>query len=209
DSPWSLTSVSQAQFWPGLDFSERAAGQVGGILSVDISDWTSKGILFGRPAMECTREEIAEEVWAQMKEHLDRPGRPVLEEANRAGWFIDDDIVAPNPDGLKDSINLEPLLINTVGSWNWRPHATTAVANLMLASDYVRTYTDLATMEGANEAGRRAVNGILDAVGSDSPRCALWPMSEPAIFAPFQALDRVRFRLGQPHLSLVGRRDQL
>ena len=209
DSPWSLTSVSQAQFWPGLDFSERAAGQVGGILSVDISDWTSKGILFGRPAMECTREEIAEEVWAQLKEHLDRPGRPVLEEANRAGWFIDDDIVAPNPDGLKDSINLEPLLINTVGSWNWRPHATTAVANLMLASDYVRTYTDLATMEGANEAGRRAVNGILDAVGSDSPRCALWPMSEPAIFAPFQALDRVRFRLGQPHLSLVGRRDQL
>jgi uncharacterized protein with NAD-binding domain and iron-sulfur cluster len=209
DSPWSLTSISQAQFWPGLDFSQRAAGQVGGILSVDISDWTSKGVLYGKPAMECTRDEIAEEVWAQLKEHLDRPGDPVLEEPNRAGWFIDDDIVAPNPDGLKDSINLEPLLINTVGSWNQRPHATTAIANLMLASDYVRTYTDLATMEGANEAARRAVNGILDAVGSNSPRCQLWPMSEPAIFAPLQALDRVRFRLGQPHLSLVGRREQL
>ena len=37
--------------------------------------------------------------------------------------------------------------------------------NLFLASDYVRTYTDLATMEAANEAARRAVNGILDAAG--------------------------------------------
>jgi uncharacterized protein with NAD-binding domain and iron-sulfur cluster len=208
DSQWSLTSISQAQFWLGMDFSERAAGQVGGILSVDISDWTTKGILFDKPAMECTREEVALEVWAQLKEHLDRPGQPVLEDANRAGWFIDNDIVAPNPDGLKDDINLEPLLINTVGSWNQRPEATTAVGNLMLASDYVRTYTDLATMEGANEAARRAVNGILDAVGSDSPRCAVWPMHEPAIFAPFQALDRLRFRLGQPHLSLVGRREE-
>jgi len=206
DSEWSLTSISQAQFWPGLDFANRAAGQVGGILSVDISDWTTKGILFGKPAMECTREEVAAEVWAQLKEHLDRPGQPVLEDANQAGWFIDDDIVAPNPAGMKDSINLEPLLINTVGSWNQRPEATTAIGNLVLASDYVRTYTDLATMEGANEAARRAVNGILDAVGSDSPRCAVWPMREPVIFAPFQALDRLRFRLGQPHLSLVGRR---
>jgi uncharacterized protein with NAD-binding domain and iron-sulfur cluster len=208
DSEWSLTSISQAQFWPALDFAERAAGQVGGILSVDISDWTSDGTLFGKPAMECTREEVAAEVWAQLKEHLNRPGRPVLEDANQAGWFIDNDIVAPNPDGLKDNINLEPLLINTVGSWNHRPEATTAIGNLVLASDYVRTCTDLATMEGANEAARRAVNGILDAAASDSPRCEVWPVQEPAIFAPFQALDRLRFRLGQPHLSLVGRREE-
>ena len=37
------------------------------------------------------------------------------------------------------------------------------IPNLVLAADYVRTYTDLATMEGANEAARRAVNAILDA----------------------------------------------
>ena len=43
--------------------------------------------------------------------------------------------------------------------------AVTAIPNLFLASDYIQTYTDLATMEGANEAARRAVNGILDARG--------------------------------------------
>jgi uncharacterized protein with NAD-binding domain and iron-sulfur cluster len=207
DSEWSLTSISQAQFWPGLDFADRAAGQVGGILSVDISDWTADGTLFGKPAMRCSPQEVAAEVWAQLKQHLNRPGQPVLEDANQAGWFIDNDIIAPNPDGVKD-INLEPLLINTVGSWNHRPEATTAIGNLMLASDYVRTNTDLATMEGANEAARQAVNGILDAARSDSPRCEVWPTREPAMFAPFQALDRLRFRVGQPHLSLVGRREE-
>ena len=49
----------------------------------------------------------------------------------------------------------------------------TRIPNLFLASDYVRTHTDLATMEGANEAARRAVNGILDATGSAAPRLRL------------------------------------
>ncbi len=205
DSPWSLTSISQAQFWRGVDLTSEGRALAGGILSVDISDWTTDGILFGKPAMECTRDEVAEEVWAQLRQHLNRPGHPVLEDSNRLGWFLDDDIVSPNPDGLKDDINLEPLLINTVGSWPHRPRATTAIGNLVLASDYVQTYTDLATMEGANEAARRAVNGILEAVGSDSPPCRLWPLREPAFFGPWQRLDRIRFRLGQPHLSLLGR----
>jgi 15-cis-phytoene desaturase len=205
DSPWSLTSISQAQFWPDVDLAPPGGGQVAGILSVDISDWTTNGVIFGKPAMECTRDQVAEEVWAQLKQHLNRPGRPVLEDGNRVGWFLDDDIVSPNPHGKTD-INLEPLLINTVGSWQERPDATTSIANLLLASDYVRTCTDLATMEGANEAARRAVNGILDAVGSDSPRCTLWPLTEPAVFTPWQQLDRVRFRLDQPHISLIGQK---
>ena len=56
--------------------------------------------------------------------------------------------------------------MNLVDTWPLRPEATTAIPNLFLASDYVRTYTDLATMEGANEAARRAVNGLLDAASS-------------------------------------------
>ena len=53
--------------------------------------------------------------------------------------------------------------MNTVDSWRRRPDAVTRIPNLFLASDYVKTHTDLATMEGANEAARRAVNGILAA----------------------------------------------
>ena len=49
----------------------------------------------------------------------------------------------------------------------------------MLAADYVRTYTDLATMEGANEAARRAVNAILEAIRSTAHHCDVWPLREP------------------------------
>ena len=35
------------------------------------------------------------------------------------------------------------------GSWAIRPEAATEIPNLVLAGDYVRTHTDLASMEGA------------------------------------------------------------
>jgi hypothetical protein len=85
------------------------------------------------------------------------------------------------------------------------------IPNLFLASDYVQTYTDLATMEGANEAARRAVNAIIDQTDSTAPRCRLWPLEEPDLFAPLRDYDQVRFKLGLPHerrswvtLSLAG-----
>jgi hypothetical protein len=63
----------------------------------------------------------------------------------------------------------------------------------MLAADYVRTSTDLATMEGANEAARRAVNAILDATGSTASRCALFDLTEPAALRHARRLDRLRW----------------
>ena len=65
----------------------------------------------------------------------------------------------------------------------------------MLAADYVRTNTDLATMEGANEAARRAVNAILDATGSPAPRCAVFELTEPAVLRHARRLDRLRWWL--------------
>jgi hypothetical protein len=119
----------------------------------------------------------------------------VLDDANLAGAFLDEDITFPNPSA---AANAEPLLVNTAGSWASRPDAVTRIPNLFLASDFVRTHTDLATMEGANEAARRAVNGILDATHSTAPRCPVWKLREPAIFAPARALDRVRWLLRRP-----------
>ena len=68
--------------------------------------------------------------------------------------------------------------------------------NFFVAADYVRTYTDIACMEAANEAARRAVNGVLAASGSTAPPARLWPLEEPEFLKPLQELDRIRFRLG-------------
>ncbi len=52
DSPWALTAISQRQFWTSVD-SRYGDGTVGGILSVDISDWDAPSVVFGKPAREC------------------------------------------------------------------------------------------------------------------------------------------------------------
>ncbi len=98
--------------------------------------------------------------------------------------------------------NAEPLLINTIRSLECRPNAKTRIPNLFLASDYVRTHTDLATMEAANEAARRAVNGILLASRSKAPACCVWPLSEPWLLAPLRWLDQLLFWIFPPKPAL-------
>jgi 15-cis-phytoene desaturase len=197
DSPWALTSISQRQFWSQANLANVGDGRVGGILSVDISDWETPGILYGKTAAQCTAKEIEDEVWAQIKQHVNVAGAEILRDDNLLAWFLDPDVQIPNPPGV--TTNLEPLMINTSGSLRNRPEAFTEIPNLFLASDYVKTYTDVACMEAANEAARRAVNALLDRAGSNAPRATLWPLREPEIFKPLIELDRIRFRLGQTY----------
>jgi uncharacterized protein with NAD-binding domain and iron-sulfur cluster len=196
DSPWSLTAVSQRQFWTAIDFSQWGDGRTRGILSVDISQWDTPG-LNGKAAIDCTREEIAEEVWAQLKRSLNVNGEVVLRDEDRHHWFLDPDIVS-NPASPGRLADVEPLLVNNANTWRLRPEAATGIANFVLASDYVRTHTDLATMEGANEAARRAVNAVLDRSASAAARCSVWNLHEPDAFAPFRAYDKARYDAGLP-----------
>ena len=199
DSPWALTSISQRQFWPHFNPHDMGDGSVGGILSVDVSDWDTPGAhaALGKIAKTCSKETIAAEVWDQLKAALN-DGTEVLADANRLAWFLDPDIITPNP---TEATNLEPLLVNTKGSWPHRPAAELPeVDNLFLASDYVQTYSDLATMEGANEAARRAVNAILEASGSDAEPCEVWKLDEPGglLFALARQADRLLYKLRGP-----------
>ena len=221
-SNWSLTSISQPQFWKDGSFplNRFGDGRVQGLLSVDISDWTKAGnCTTTEPANQLSRDDVIKEVWAQVQEHVADSGFGPLSDADKLHAHLDHDIEShPDPghrfaqslrgritvaelrtrlDAIASDateprdLDIEPLLVNTCDSWACRPEATTEIPNLFLAADYVRTCTDLATMEGANEAGRRAVNGILAATGSPAPRCKIWPLREPWILAPMRALDWV------------------
>jgi uncharacterized protein with NAD-binding domain and iron-sulfur cluster len=194
DAPWALTGIAQTQFWPNTNLAEFGDGRAREVLSVIIANWDAPGTFVRKPARECTREEIQAEVWAQLRAHL---GSRELNDASLVHCYLADSI-EHNVDGTV--INHEPLLINTAGSWQFRPEAVTRIPNLFLAADYVRTNTDIATMESANEAARRAVNGILESADSSATRCPIWELDEPAIFKPLQALDRLRLRRGQPHI---------
>jgi uncharacterized protein with NAD-binding domain and iron-sulfur cluster len=96
--------------------------------------------------------------------------------------------------------NDTPLLVNTVGSWDKRPQARISIPNLFLAGDYVQTDIDLATMEGANESGRAAVNGLLDTTGSKAARVRRYKLYDPPEFEAAKRIDRRRYAAGQRNL---------
>lgn len=197
DTPWALTGISEAQFWSDEHLPACGDGTVGGILSLCISDWDAPGPLYGKPAKHCTRQQIAEEVWAQAKAAINVGGKVLLEDSNVHSHFLDPDL-ASHPDAEVSLTDAEPLFVNFIGSWAQRPPAVLPTRNLMLASDYVQTYTDVACMEAANEAARRAVNGVLALFGSTADPCELWPLHEPALLAPFRWHDQRRFDQGLP-----------
>ncbi|NLU71262.1 NAD(P)-binding protein [Streptomyces sp. HNM0575] len=202
DSPWSLTSIHQAQFWDGRDFrADYGDGRAADCLSVCVSEWDEPGILYGKTAKECTREEVRAETWAQLKAALNDDGKKVLDDANVHTWFMDPAVTGiggPHP------ANREQLLVHPTGTLHNRPPAATAVPNLFLAGDYVRTDVDLATMEGANESARRAVNALLDADGSGAERCRIQLLYQPPELEPLKRVDETRFRLGLPNTFDVG-----
>lgn len=205
DSEWALTCISQVQFWKDYDIKKCADGNIKGLLSVDISDWFTPGrFTTNKPANECTREEVAAEVWEQLKHSLNH-GAEILKDEMKVDYYLDRDIY--NNKSIDDDAenshlgNREPLLVNTVNSWYLRPEASCDIKNLFFAADYVKTHTDLATMEGANEAARRAVNCILDADKSHASKCKVWPLQEPMVFRPFKWYDKMRYDKGMPWSS--------
>src|SRR6185437_7237146 len=139
DSPWALTSISQRQFWGENALAGFGDGQTGGILSADISDWETAGVVYGKTAAQCSAGEIENEVWQQIKLHVNVAGAEIIRDDNLMSWFLDPDVQFPNPTAVT---NLEPLMINTSGSLQFRPDASTEISNLFLASDYVKTFTD-------------------------------------------------------------------
>ncbi|MGH7619281.1 MAG: hydroxysqualene dehydroxylase [Gemmatimonadaceae bacterium] len=202
DAPWALTAISQPQFWrESLGPFSRAfgAGDVSGLLSVDISEWNTPGTFVKKKAIDCTKEEVKEEVWRHLEAGLNGPARDqqLLTDAMLHSWHLDDDLDYST--GLP-AVNRSGLLIHPPGSWASRPEAASAVPNLSFAADYVRTHTDLASMEAASEAGRRATNAILDREHSPAPRAGVWNLTEPPLFGPWKVLDAELYRIGRPHV---------
>ncbi|MES1204403.1 MAG: FAD-dependent oxidoreductase [Pseudomonadota bacterium] len=207
DTEWALTSIAQDdRLWP-RGMARFGDGTVRQILSVDISDWSAKDPQ-GREAWDLPPLDVAREVWRQLQQSLNRHGAPLLLDDMlhpQYRWFLDDDIderIDPRkletkalangkPDLL---VNAEPLLVNLAGSRALRPDAVTGVKNMYLASDYVLTHTELATMEAANEAARRAVNGILGKASGEPGACVVEPFREPLQF--LRSLDQAFLRRG-------------
>lgn len=242
-SPWALTSIVQSELWSeDIDLKDYADGSVRAILSVCISEWKTPGFN-GKEAGDCPPQELALEVWEQVKRALNRPNKPpVLRDSMLAlggdealpgwhraspAWFALDEGLTDRLDAIRDApipdaweaafrnwidrdeageadfyFNAEPLFVNIAGSWQHRPEVASRIPNLLLVGDYVQTHTNLACMEAANEAGRRATNEILRRAGANAEPCELWELDLP--FEALRSIDQRRFRAGKPWRDLGG-----
>lgn len=132
DTPWALTSVSQAQFWD-VDWAQFGDGTANGVLSTIISNYTAVGILYNKTALECTPSELVLEVWAQLKLSCNKNGQEILQDDNVIAFSLDTSLHYVNGRWTND----EPIFISTVNSLRVRPQAKTEIPNLFLAADYV------------------------------------------------------------------------
>ncbi|UUO04189.1 FAD-dependent oxidoreductase [Mycolicibacterium novocastrense] len=195
DSGWAITSISEEQFWK-KSLTNYGDGTVKDCLSAIISDWTTPGNFNRRSARDCTPQEIAREAWAQIKAHLNDTDR-VVDDAMLHSWFLDPAII---DSGTPDVRNDEPLFIQDPGSWNRRPTAVTGIDNLFLAGEWIKTDQNVTTMEGANEGGRYAANGVLQASGYNGDMVKIVELFQAPWWVPFKNTDRARYRAGLPHL---------
>jgi len=166
-------------------------------LSVDMSDWDTPGMFNRKPGKRCSPDEVAKEVLGQLKAHLNDNGENLLTDDMVHSWFLDPAIRWSRR--LQRNSNDDPLLVNTIGSWERRPKAATKIPNLFLAGDYVQTDIDLATMEGANESGRAAVNALLERSGSKAGLVQMYRLYDPPEFEAAKRADAELFRQGQPN----------
>ncbi|MFW5959423.1 MAG: hydroxysqualene dehydroxylase [Natronomonas sp.] len=195
DSPWALTTISQRQFWDEYNFDSHEDSE--GILSVCISNWNDPGIVYGKPAKACTRHEIKTEVVAQLEAHLNEANGLTFSDDLVHDWCLDQ-AISFDRDGIVDD-NAEPLFINTVGSLKHRPEPATEADNFMIATDYARTNSDLASMESANEAARRAVNAIIDRSGATAEPCDIGTLTVPQSIEYLKRIDGLIHRSRLPH----------
>jgi uncharacterized protein with NAD-binding domain and iron-sulfur cluster len=197
DSPWAASFVTQAQFWP-VDFARTYGdGSVHDKLSAVVADWDAPGVVYGRSARELTPDQVALDLWEQMKRHVNKPGTaPVLTDAMQHSWQFDPGLLRRHDHWVYE----DPLVIPTVGTLQYRPEPKTGIRNLMLCGDYLNGPWEVSNMETACFNGRRAANVVLDAAGSfETPAKTIAPY-RPAEWEPLKRIDEDRWRKGQPNL---------
>ncbi|MBK7372167.1 MAG: FAD-dependent oxidoreductase [Saprospiraceae bacterium] len=199
NSAWALTSISQVQYWaPNYDINMATGGLVKGVLSVDVSNWDA--IFNGKTAKNCSELELVTGIYDQLRQSLALSSTPLPANMNTivVGYHIGSSLKRVAPTVL---VNEEPLLVNVVNSWGLMPKSWSTITNLFLAGDYVRTNTNLACMETANESARRAVNCIIDASGTGKPYAKVWKLRSWKMLMPYKWWDKKRYTKGLPYKS--------
>ena len=88
DSPWALTSISQAQFWNPSACPATATARCRASSRSTSRNGDEPG-LNGKAARDCTPEEIKTEVWEQLKRSVNYGDVATLRDEQLHSWSLD------------------------------------------------------------------------------------------------------------------------
>ena len=198
DTPWQIVICPEGPLWDvPLSKNQPPASEV---LAMAIGVWNVKGILYGKIPLECSKEELMLEVWAQTKQcpgilnHFKTSNGHTLNNIEFSSyniWYSFN-----NETGMYDTS--EPKFSNNVGTFNLRPSTLQKeISNMVHATAYVRTDVVADSMDSAVEAGTRAANYIN--CGRAEPDVARF--IHPGWFwGTCQYFDHLLFKVGLPNV---------
>lgn len=158
DTPWFLMTRIEGDLWETeTDY-----------LSTGIGIWDTPGIC-GKPAIECTREELAIECWAQIYNSKHNLKLPIT----LPDWNIWNSFQYNNE--TKKMSTYEPKFSNNINTLIHRPNIKDKnIKNLYNATAYTKTNMNIFNMESGVEAGVKAALSIqgetIPEAKSDSPK---------------------------------------
>jgi hypothetical protein len=131
-----------------------------------------------------------------LKRHLNDTGHAVLTDDLLLSWDIDQGMIRRNGRLVSD----DPLAVPSAGQLPDRPDVATAIPNLVLAGDYLKSGWEVGNMETASFNARRAVNAILERAGSHETPARVIGAYRPPEWEPFKRIDAQRYARGQRNL---------
>lgn len=194
---WETGNEVLTKAWQ-LDLTDYGDGTALDCVSFQIADtgWNKDpGLLYGKPAKDCTRKELIDEVLAHLRTHVPRG----------AEIFAPEEIhsVYVNPIHVGDDDSLaqgEPMFASSPGCLETQPHPVTAIPNLFLAGSYVRSSIGVDSMEAANETGKLAANAVIAAACAAIEPVQVTCYTPSRWLKPLRALDDRRYARGLPNL---------
>ena len=176
-SKYDLTFIDNSQLWPGEDTT--FLNLVGS--ECDELSWLPAQRDDGMIDIE-RRETVLDYLVAELCRYL--PDVFELADIDMARTYI-------------QTNTGDRLVVNDVGSWQFRPRTTCRIPNLFLAGDFVQTPVDVVTIEGAVVSGLLAAEQVRRHQGVGEPIHVRWPDAYPEV-----ALEALRLA-GMPYAYLA------
>lgn len=202
ESPWDLIILSYDKAY---DLSKTKLcyniPNVRGGWSIAACTAYIPGIIYHKPMLECSYEEIIKEIWAQLirSEQLQK----LIKKYN--GFELTNELIVKwSPlwstfDSKNDIlITSEPKFTNNAGSWKLRPSYKTPFSNMFIATGYVKESIDIFSMEAACMAGKMVAYDI-----SNQKTSKPYFQQRPLLFSPFREIDNTLYKLKLPNVMVV------